>query len=50
MAFLWKKECDFTMDSYSPNHIDAMVNKGKEDEWRFIGFYGKLDTNIRHES
>jgi len=50
VAVLWKKECDFTMDSYSPNHIDAMVNKGKEDEWRFTGFYGEPDTNIRHES
>ena len=26
------------------------MNKGKEDEWRFTGFYGKLDTNICHES
>lgn len=26
------------------------MNKGKEDEWRFIGFYGEPNTNIRHES
>ena len=50
VTVLWKKECDFTMDSYSLNHIDAIVNKGKDDEWRFTGFYGEPDTNIRHES
>ena len=26
------------------------MNKGKEDEWRFTGFYGELDTRNRHES
>ena len=50
VAVLWKKECDFTVDSYSLNHIDAIVNKGKDDEWRFTGFYGEPDTNICHES
>ena len=50
VAIFWKKECDFSIDTYSPNNIDAIVNKGREDEWRFIGFYGELDTRNRHES
>ena len=25
------------------------MNKGKEDEWRFTGFYGEPDTRNRHE-
>ena len=40
VAILWKKECDFSIDTYSPNHMDGMVNKGKEEECRFTGFYG----------
>ena len=26
----WKEEVDFLMDTYSPNHIDEVINKGKE--------------------
>ena len=50
VAIFWKEECDFSIVTYSPNHIDAIVNKGREDEWRFTGFYGELDTRNRHES
>jgi len=45
-----EKECDFIVDSYSLNHIGAIVNKGQDDEWRFTGFYGEPDMNICHES
>ena len=50
VANLWKKECDFSIDTYSHNHMDGIVNKGKEEEWRFIGFYGEPDTRNRNES
>lgn len=40
----------FFMDTYSLNHINAIVNKRKDDEWRFTSFYGEPGTNIRHES
>ena len=49
VAVFWKKEVDFSVDTYSPNHIDAIVNKEKE-EWRFTGFYGKADTSNHHIS
>ena len=38
------------MDTFSPNHIDAIVNKGKDDAWRFTGFYGEPDTQNHHIS
>ena len=50
MAIMWKKDVDLSVDIYSPNHIDAIINKGKEDEWRFIGFYGELDTRNHYIS
>ena len=31
----WKTNFDFSVDTFSPNHIEAIVNKGKEDVWRF---------------
>ncbi|KAK9983952.1 hypothetical protein SO802_033477 [Lithocarpus litseifolius] len=50
VVLFWKKDCDISMDSYSPNHIDAIVNKGKDDAWRFTGFYGELDMRNHHMS
>ena len=50
IANFWKAEYDLFMDTYSVNHIDAIVNKGKEGEWRFIGFYGEPNTSKHHES
>ena len=46
----WKKEVDFSVDTYSPNHIDAIINKGKEGEWRFTGFYGEFETSNHYIS
>lgn len=37
-------------DNFSKFHIDAMVNGGIIDAWRFTGFYDKLDTNERMEA
>ena len=50
VAYFWKKGVDFSMDTYSLNHIDAVINKRKEEEWRFTGFYGESDTNNHHIS
>lgn len=37
------------MDSHR-YYIDAVINGGMEDVWRFIGFYGELDTAKRGEA
>ena len=33
VVLFWKKDCGIAMDTFSPNHIDAIVNKGKDEEW-----------------
>ena len=48
IAIFWKKDVDFLLGTFSPNHIDGILNKGKEDEWRFTGFYGESDTRNHH--
>ena len=50
MAIFWKEGCNLSLDTYSPNHIDVIINKGSKDEWRFTGFYGEPDTRNRNES
>ena len=50
IVIFWKKEIDFSLGTFSPNHIDGIVNKGKENEWRFTGFYGESETTNHHLS
>ena len=50
VVIFWKKEVDFSVDTYLPNHIDAIINKGKEGEWRFTGFYGEFKTSNHYIS
>lgn len=38
------------IETFSKNHIDTMINKNKENKWRFTCFYGELNTHKRHES
>lgn len=38
------------MEGFDKNHIDTIINKNKENKWRFTGFYGELDTQKRVES
>ena len=46
----WKKDFDLNIGTFSHNHIDTIINKGKTEEWRFTGFYGEPDTQNRHEA
>ena len=39
----WKEDVDFSLGTFSPNHIVGILNKVKEDEWRFTGFYGESE-------
>lgn len=34
----------------SLTHIDVLINKGKDDIWRFTGFYGATKRQRRMES
>lgn len=44
LALLWKKDVGITVVTSLPNHINALVNKEKEDGLRFMGFYEAPET------
>lgn len=51
LAMLWMEGATVEIQTYSPSHIDALVNGGVElGWWHCIGFYGNLETAKRHES
>lgn len=50
LAFFLKKDVELDFESLSINHIEDLINKGKEDTWRFTGFYGNPETQLRVES
>ena len=41
---------ELEVESSSLNHIDVSINKGKDDGWRFTGFYRAPETQRRMES
>lgn len=50
LALFWKKIFDLHVESFSLNHIDVLINKGKANVWHFTDFYGALETHLRTES
>ena len=50
LALLWKNSIDIDVVSASLNHIDAIINKDKEDAWRFTGVYGIPETSRKSET
>ena len=38
LALFWKKNFDLHIESFSLNHIEVLINKGKVNVWRFTGF------------
>ena len=38
------------MQTLSNRHIDAIINQGVDDAWRFMGFYGEPDIASRENS
>ncbi|XP_075654705.1 uncharacterized protein LOC142624853 [Castanea sativa] len=49
LALLWHEHIDVTVKTFSPHHIDALLNSGGT-LWRFTGFYGHPATAKRWES
>lgn len=50
LCLLWKKCVNIRVHSFSPSHIDAVVDEASENAWRFTGFYGAPETHKREES
>ena len=50
LVIFWKEDFDLSVETFSPNHIESMINKGKDNEWRFTAFYGEPDARFRYES
>ncbi len=40
LALFWSREIFASISSYSHHHIDAVMDNGAEEAWRFTGFYG----------
>ena len=50
LALFWKIDSNVDVQSFSDRHIDAIIDHGVDDTWRFTGFYGDLDTASRENS
>lgn len=44
LAFLWKNDMNVTVFNTSNRYIDAVIDHGMNDAWRFTGFYGDPNT------
>ena len=50
LCLLWKKCVNIRVHSFSPSHIDAIVDENSPNAWRFTGFYGAPEAHNREES
>ena len=50
LAMLWTAETNLHIQTYSPNHIDALIFYNSNTPSRLTGFYGRLEEHKRHET
>ena len=50
LALLWRNSVQIDVYSPSLNHIDVIVDKGKENSWRFTGDYGMPEASRKSET
>nr|POE64005.1 hypothetical protein CFP56_02038 [Quercus suber] len=51
LALLWKRDIRVEVQTFSENHIDAIIVPGRgSPRWRLTGFYGNPETSKREES
>ena len=50
LVLFWRSSIDVSVVGLSKNYIDVIINKNKEDECRFTGFYGEPKTQRRFET
>ena len=50
LVLLWRVDVQLRVVSSSLNHVDAIINEGRDNTWRFTGFYGAPKTSNSHIS
>ena len=51
LTMLWKEEeVNLHIQTYTQNHIDALVLTDPTKPWRIIGFYGRPEEHLRHKT
>ena len=50
LCLFWKKEVKLRVHSFSPSHIDSIINENQQDTWRLTGFYGAPETRNREDT
>ena len=48
LVLLWRGDVQLRVVSSSLNHVDTIINEGRDNTWRFTGFYGAPETSNRH--
>ena len=50
LALFWATDSNVDVQSFSDNHIDAIIDHGVDDAWRFTGFYEDPETANQENS
>ncbi|PPE00497.1 hypothetical protein GOBAR_DD02478 [Gossypium barbadense] len=50
LELIWREGIRVTMQNYSKYHIDSLVSMDDGETFRFTGFYGQTDPNLRQQS
>ena len=50
LALMWKEEVDLHIQTFSPNHVDALIFNESNPQWRLIGFYLWPEEQRKKES
>ncbi|MBA0800524.1 hypothetical protein Gohar_010950 [Gossypium harknessii] len=50
LVLMWKEGVDVAIQNYSSHHINSLVKIEGHNKFRFIGFYGHADPNLRNRS
>ena len=50
LALYWPTDMNVDVQTFSARHIDAIIDLGANDAWRFTGFYGDPDIANRESS
>ena len=50
LVMLWKDDVDLHIQTYSPHHIDAIIQTNPRNPWRITGFYGYPEESHKNKS